>query len=112
MSNKNRMTALIVLLAALVIGMIIWIAKPKGNAGGNNNTEPPQTENTQTSESGTGEQSETGGTTGQSEAGTAENTGDGASVTQEQPADSAPVQLTDNGDIVIELEEGEETFGE
>ena len=112
--KKKRLIAVLALIIVLVIGAVIHFSRPK-------NTEAPETpkptaEVTESTNPETTEPAVTATSTAETQQSAAQPT---ETTQQEEPTaeptpteDTSSVHVTDNGDVVIELEEDEETFGE
>ena len=96
--NKSGIAAGLVLIAALIVGLFFYFTKVRQPTA-----DAPQPEESQVTETVT-EQTEPGDdeTIG-TDTGTANGTNE---------EDTSFVHLTDNGEIVVEVSEDEETFGE
>ena len=114
MKLKKSALAVLLLIAALIIFAVIHFSRPK-------NTEAPETpkptaEVTESTNPETTEPAVTATSTPetqQSAAQPTETTQQGETTAEPTPTeDTSSVHVTDNGDVVIELQEEEETFGE
>ncbi|MBQ6221582.1 MAG: hypothetical protein IJJ44_03115 [Solobacterium sp.] len=111
--KKKRLIAVLALVIMLVIGAVVCFSRPKNTetpatpeptaeTANNTNTETPEPTVTATPATDTQQPFAQPTETTQQENSTAEP----------EPSEDTPIQVTDTGDVVIELEEDEETFGE
>lgn len=113
MKLKKSALAVILLIIALIIFAVIVFTRPKNTEG--TVTPEPTAEVTENTDTQTADPAETAlptADTQQNAVQPTETPQQGGTSGEPTPTAESAVQVTDNGDVVIELQEDEESFGE
>ena len=108
MKLKKSALAVILLIIALIIFAVIVFTRPKNTEG--TVTPEPTAEAAGNTDTQTAAPAETASPTADTQP--TETPQQGGASGEPTPTAESAVQLTDNGDVVIELQEDEESFGE
>ena len=108
MKLKKSALAVILLIIALIIFAVILFTRPKNTE--NTGTPEPTAEAAGNTDTQTADPAETASPTADTQP--TETPQQGGTSGEPTPTAESAVQVTDNGDVVIELQEDEESFGE
>ncbi len=113
MKLKKSALAVILLIIALIIFAVILFTRPKNTE--NTGTPEPTAEAAGNTDTQTADPAETASPTADTQQNTVQPTEtpqQGGTSGEPTPTAESAVQVTDQGDVVIELQEDEESFGE
>ena len=100
--NKKGIAVGLLMVAALLIALFFYFTRPKNPVEAD--TQTPESAETQTADNTNTQTPDD--KTGES------NPEENNAATESQDTETAPIYVTDSGEIVIEMDEDEETFGE